>query len=66
MSDLRYTLQYRSQRERRWKHARSWDAAQQDYRVVERVMQLYAREHPTTALRILEMPYNVLAAALNI
>lgn len=65
MPELRYTLQYRKGL-RRWRTAKSYYADQEEFRVVERVMEMLARQHPRMAFRVVEMPYNVLAAEARI
>ena len=63
--ELRYTLQSRGARERRWITARSFDAERADYRVSASVMVLAARKWPARAWRLVLMPYNVLADSIG-
>lgn len=58
---MRYSLQYRSARSFRWKTAKSYDAGEQEFRVVERVMETLAQQHPRMKFRVVEMLWNVLA-----
>lgn len=59
MSDLRYSLQ--AARGWRYRVVKSYDADDEDYRVIQMVLVKLARQHPRIKFRIVEMPWNVLA-----
>ena len=65
VGELRFSLQYRGRRSFRWRVAKSYDAEEQDFRVVERVMEMLAREHSSMEFRVVEMPWNMLAAEVR-